>query len=292
MKQAHAYAKFTLSGEHSLIYQGGGIALPLKTRQLKLQLIENTAKDTVILNGLDTSSLSLPTVYNLFQAMELDPQTPFSLEINSDIPIGMGLGSSAAFCTALARAFHPNSSADDIAKLAHKGEHVIHGVSSGFDPHACAIAEPLYFSAENSTWRALSLEQFREENLCFVLLSTNLAHTTKKVISKTQQVQATLNDKLWQQHIEQLANYAHRSISLLENSPTLLGPLMTDIQSLLRAIGVSNRALEEKIEHLTSLGALGAKLTGAGCGGYVVGLFRKEQLQKTDIQTLNPIIFE
>jgi mevalonate kinase len=53
-----------------------------------------------------------------------------------------------------------------------------------------------------------------------------------------------------------------------------LGDAMNANQGLLAAVGVSSLALEEMVYRLRDLGALGAKLTGAGGdGGAVIGLF-------------------
>ena len=53
-----------------------------------------------------------------------------------------------------------------------------------------------------------------------------------------------------------------------------LGDLMNVNQGLLSALGLSSPALEASVHRLRALGALGAKLTGAGGdGGAVIGLF-------------------
>ena len=45
-------------------------------------------------------------------------------------------------------------------------------------------------------------------------------------------------------------------------------------------MGLGNAALQEALESLLSEGALGAKMTGAGLGGYVFGLFPENKVPK------------
>ena len=53
-----------------------------------------------------------------------------------------------------------------------------------------------------------------------------------------------------------------------------LGDAMNVNHGLLAALGLSSPALDEMVHRLRALGALGAKLTGAGGdGGAVIGLF-------------------
>lgn len=291
MREAKACAKFILSGEHSIVYHGGGVVFPIEDLQIQLSIEDNQTDNKVLVNDTDVTIFSLPTMYKVFQAMDIYPSNNIHVTIKSNIPIGMGLGSSAAFCTALARAFNPDASDEKIALIAMAGETVIHGSSSGIDPFATTIAKPIYFTSDDKSWRDVNLKQFREENLCFALISTNLAHTTKNVIEQCQLSQNALSKEVWMQHMEQLSMLAQKSLSTLESNPSLLGSVMNDIQKSLRTVRVSNTAIEEKIDFMMSQGALGAKLTGAGCGGYVLGLFRKEQFENSELIKHNPIVF-
>src|SRR2546428_14000833 len=65
--------------------------------------------------------------------------------MQSEIPLGSGLGSSAAFGVALARAFKPGCSPDEAAALAMRIESVLHGAPSGVDPMACAREGVIFF---------------------------------------------------------------------------------------------------------------------------------------------------
>ena len=49
---------------------------------------------------------------------------------------------------------------------------------------------------------------------------------------------------------------------------------------LLNAIGVSNSRIEEIVNYARELGALGAKITGAGLGGFVIILPRDDNKEE------------
>src|SRR5207253_1321730 len=62
-----------------------------------------------------------------------------------EIPLGAGLGSSAALGVALARAFQPDCAPAQAMRLAMHLERVLHGAPSGVDPAACAYGGMIAF---------------------------------------------------------------------------------------------------------------------------------------------------
>jgi len=59
-----------------------------------------------------------------------------------------------------------------------------------------------------------------------------------------------------------------------------LGTLMNINHGLLSAVGVSTKEIELLVHTARENGALGAKLTGAGGGGYIVALCRENDAEK------------
>ncbi|MFP3172798.1 MAG: hypothetical protein RXQ79_07120 [Acidilobus sp.] len=64
-----------------------------------------------------------------------------------------------------------------------------------------------------------------------------------------------------------------------DGSLEALGNLMNINHGLLSAIGVSTPELEELLYAARRAGALGAKLTGAGCGGSVIAVARPDAMK-------------
>lgn len=58
-----------------------------------------------------------------------------------------------------------------------------------------------------------------------------------------------------------------------------LAELMNINQSLLRAIGVSNEEVDRTISDMISKGILGAKISGAGRGGAIIGLYESSDYE-------------
>ncbi|HUJ24760.1 MAG TPA: hypothetical protein VLW85_02000, partial [Myxococcales bacterium] len=186
----------------------------------------------------------------------------FRVRVQSEIPLGSGLGSSAALGVALARAFKPGCAPDEAAALAMQLERVLHGAPSGVDPAVCARGGVIYFvrgeppviePVEGRAW------------LCVAL--TGIArgtHTTVMPLRERRKTDASIDPKL-----ARLGELARQGRSLRN-----LGPLMDEAHAILRELGVSCAELEEAVQKLKAAGALGAKLTGAGGGGAAIGLAR------------------
>ena len=67
-----------------------------------------------------------------------------------------------------------------------------------------------------------------------------------------------------------------------------LGELMNVNHGMLSAIGVSNHRLEQLVYAAREAGALGAKITGAGGGGFIVALVSEEKACRV-AEKLKPI---
>ena len=70
----------------------------------------------------------------------------FVARVESEIPLGSGLGSSAALGVALARAFRPGCAPEEAARLAMHLERAVHGKPSGVDPAVCAHGGVIFFT--------------------------------------------------------------------------------------------------------------------------------------------------
>jgi hydroxymethylglutaryl-CoA reductase len=70
------------------------------------------------------------------------------------------------------------------------------------------------------------------------------------------------------------------SIALKEYDLEEVGSLMDLNHDLLREIEVSHPALDELVKIAREAGALGAKMTGGGLGGYMVALTPGPQIQE------------
>lgn len=280
-----ACGKFILGGEHSVVSRGRALAFPIAQWRLSAEL--HTDRRGLWSNGTELEEahwLKVQEVLQLYGASHVS-----SVSVTSDIPISKGLGSSAALCVELARQC-TQASGDALAKLAREGESIFHGVSSGVDPYTITLEQPIVFHSTNCQHRALDLSIFRRARLRFVLRDSGQTHSTAAVIAAVTKTK-TNNPLIWQDLMDALATNAEGMLKAFEHEPRQLGRLMNDSHFRLLQLGVSTDTLDDLAEDSRNRGALGAKLTGAGCGGYIIALFPEEQaLQLGEEFTVLPTI--
>lgn len=296
---AKAPAKVILFGEHAVVYGYPSIA-----SALDLYVKVNISKRKE--NGLVVKS----NQYNIIWDNPKKVPEPFKplrriidliskdydvniyaknvyVEINSDLPPGCGLGTSAAcsvaFTAALLEHLDFQYEKEKINYYAFEGEKVSHGTPSGIDNTISTYGGLLLYVKKDKPV-IQSLEN--PPNLVFVLIDTGIPRNTKQAVLSVA--------KLFKKHsiigsvmdvIGDIVNTAWTEFQKGENADVqTIGELMNINHGLLSALGVSSAKIEEIVYLLRKKGVYGAKLTGAGIGGYVLGLLRKEitdRLEKT-----------
>lgn len=197
----------------------------------------------------------------------------FAVEIDGDLPVGMGLGSSAALAVALLRAFADAAgttpSAADVAKGAHEIERLFHGTPSGVDSTAAAHGGVLWFEAGPPP-RHERVVIGRPLPLLVVLSRTT--HATAQTVGSLRE-RAAAAPEVYHPVFGAIASLVRTARTALEQDDRpRLGALMTMNHRLLHACGVSTPELDALVDTCLAAGALGAKLTGAGGGGAVIAL--------------------
>lgn len=276
-----ACGKFILGGEHSVVHKGRALSFPLP--ELRLDVEESESFDGLRVNGALRPVSEFQKILELRQVLGARTRIR-GIEIRSEIPIGGGLGSSAALCTALARLHRPGEPVEQIARVALQGERLFHGSPSGTDPFTIALERPILFRAQDQAWRPLRMERFLDAKLCFALVDSRVRHRTSEVIEAVASVrQAT--PLIWEDLMDALSTNAEAMAKALEESPMRdLGRIMNDSHFRLIQLGVSCEEIDGIVENMRAKGALGAKLTGAGRGGFVLGLFRRDVFESAGIE--------
>ena len=246
-----APGKVILLGEHAVVYGEPALAAALD-RFVSVQVEPG-------------SSLEVPDAFVAI-AREAGFAGGFRVAIESGIPLGSGLGSSAALGVALARAFKPGCSADEAARLAMHLERSVHGKPSGVDPAVCAHGGVILFEKGR-------VERVRGSAWLCVAQSGIARGTRTKVLGLAERRKA---DPSIDRAIRALGALTRQGREAFEQGKLLaLGQAMNEAHALLRdVLQVSCPELEAAVQRLS--GALGAKLTGAGGGGAAIGLARDE----------------
>jgi mevalonate kinase len=192
---------------------------------------------------------------------------PARVRIETTLPIGRGMGSSAALSVALVRAAAaarglPEPAAPDLFTRALELERVFHANPSGLDVAVSVYGGVLRYRRTDP----ITLEPLAAPTWQVVVIDSGFAGSTKALVAGVTSRRPAIDPLL--DRIGALVDEAQRAL----HDPAALGPLLNENQALLKQIGVSTPTLDEICALALSAGALGAKLSGAGGGGVVLAL--------------------
>ena len=275
MSTAQACGKSILLGEHFVVHGTTAMAIPVINVGTRVTVEPaNTLQTSTDFDGEQRIPLH-QLVASAWQALGLPGEASGSVHVTSDLPVGMGMGSSASLAVALTRALaqtHGTSLSNGaLNEVAHTIERVVHGNPSGIDNTVISHEQPVRFRRG----QAFDFIEVGAETH-FVLASSGVAGSTRDAVAAVGQLMTGQPD-----HFAQLCARAEEiacnGVAALQSGDhNTLGDLMNQNHGLLQQIGVSNPTLDGLVQAALGNGALGAKLTGAGMGGCVVVLASKE----------------
>jgi len=195
------------------------------------------------------------------------------IRVNSGIPIGAGMSSSAALCTAVAMAVNPNLDAMDLAKEAQRLEHRVLGTKCGLlDQIAITHASAGFMMLID--FQNLEVAQIRfpggwRLRLIDTGVRRNLSETTYSGIQS--------NSEAMRLHVEE---ENARVRSAIGADAITLGCLLNESHASLRDhVLVSTPEIEEKIATVRSTpGVLGVRLMGGGFGGMLLAVVESDDV--------------
>jgi mevalonate kinase len=197
------------------------------------------------------------------------------LRTRTTIPIGCGLGSSASFAVALVGVLHRSLGHEPSCELlrehAHLLERAVHGSPSGIDDSVIATGRSLAFQRDDDTQaQIVSIEAGARLELVFA--STGRPLPTREAVARV----AALGQREPQRFAELLGaarSTVERGIDAFTNGDrAALGRELDTCHGLLQQVGVSTPELDRLVAAARGAGAHGAKLTGAGLGGFMLAL--------------------
>ena len=266
--QARAPGKVILLGEHAVVYGQPAIALPLDrgvtVRCAPAERFHLATRPAVGAEALEAALGELARNFG-------EPRV--AVHVHSEIPLSAGLGSSAAVAVAstraLAQAADRTLADAELLALAASMESTFHGKPSGIDHTTCVWAAPIRFQRGAPD----RVERIPVPCLELVVASAGprAGNTREKVMGLHAEHQRS--PKRLEPLFAEVGGIADEGAAALARADVrTLGGLMNRNQVLLREIGVSTEAIDALVERLRALGALGAKLTGAGGGGAVIAV--------------------
>jgi mevalonate kinase len=286
--KASAPGKVILFGEHFVVYGVKAILCAINKRITvtaeKMDggkiFIQSNIGNLELEPGKSISEINSPLkpFYYLADKMLKNENTGIKIIVESDIPLGVGLGSSSACCVAgaaaISRLFRKTSN-EEILVLAIEAEKTIFKNTSGADCTVCTYGGIMEYDKENGFHKIESKPNFH-----LVIANSNIEHSTESVVREVSQFKEK-NEMQFTSLCKKESKLIEEVLELLiENNIEKLGTKIKENQEYLETIGISNDKLREMIQ-IGQTESFGAKITGAGGGGCIYALTDESNLQRT-----------
>ena len=216
----------------------------------------------------------------ILKVMNIDPKKNLTITLGGTLYAASGVGASAASCTAIARAldqyFDMGLTDEKINETAYEGEKGYHGTPSGVDNTASTYGGLIWFvRGEPNIFESITMNPVE-----IVMGNTGKVANTKAAVAGVKKRKEE-NPEKYDNIFAEADTMVHAAKKALEsNDLAAVGNLMNVNHQLLQQIEVSNADLDMLVETARDAGALGAKMTGGGLGGYMVALTPGIDLQE------------
>ena len=196
------------------------------------------------------------------------------ITIDSDIPIGVGLGSSSACCVAAAASISElfkELSSEEILNLSIEAEKTIFPDTSGADCTVCTYGGMIGYPSIEKIDSAFDLN--------LLIANSMTPHNTKNSVEKVNKFKENNEERFSQLCDLETKLIDEVIVAMKNNDATAFGLKMSENQKYLEEIQVSNDTLRNMMSSLNEI-SLGSKITGAGDGGCIIALVRDENMDK------------
>lgn len=192
---------------------------------------------------------------------------PYSLKIQSNIPIGSCVGSSSALSASLTKALlemlKVKANTDDIFEIAVEGDKIFHGFPSGSDLKAIILQKPLWYRKETPGLILVKTLDFKlpKQLKLFLIHSGKPQETTREMVTY-------VKEKIPQTTFGKFANdqeeLTKTMFSILKNfNSEEFTRAINQAQQNLEKINVVSPQAKEIVKKVQKIGGA-AKINGAG----------------------------
>jgi mevalonate kinase len=228
------------------------------------------------------------SIDRILEVMNIDiKKSPIKITYGGTLLAGSGVGASAASCVSLARAlnmeFNLGLPIEEINRVAWQGEFPYHGVASGVDNTASTYGGLLLFYLKNGQQH---FEKIRTPKSFEIVLANSGVTVNTAALDEFIDQQKKTNPELFALRLKTITSQAYEMKRALDAGDLEdVGKLMSKNHKLLIDMGMSHDTLDYLCKSALEKGALGAKVTGGGRGGYMVALTPGNKLQETIAST-------
>ncbi|MFQ5975530.1 MAG: mevalonate kinase [Candidatus Hydrothermarchaeales archaeon] len=201
----------------------------------------------------------------------LNVPSGISVEINTEIPINAGLGSSSSMAVAVSKAiseaYDKHLTKDEVNKIAYQIERFNHGTPSGGDNSTCCYGGFVWFQkGDENIVNPLKKEiPNKIENFVIVYVKE-----PEKTTGELVQLVGSLNPEIRSPIIKRLGELTHEMRSALQSKDSgKLKRIINQAQENLIKLGVSIDEIDQLHDEVKKIGGA-SKLSGAGGGGAMI----------------------
>lgn len=262
-----APGKVIISGEHAVVYGKPALVCAIDKR---LTISISPSKKSF---PLDSGMTVVEKVVKEFlkQKKIFTPPHTYHYSIESSIPIGRGLGSSAALssaaCAALLELYTGQEwSLEEINNCAYKAEQVFHANPSGVDNTSAVFGGLIYYRKEFEFLKTISSLSFtispQIENNLFLIDSGKPEETTAQMVKNVKEL---YNRKkgITEKTLLDIEKVTKRFVfSIAENDSVSFQKNIKDNQRELEELGVVSQRTKQLLKTVEHFGS--GKVTGAG----------------------------
>jgi mevalonate kinase len=282
-------AKVIVAGEHAVMRGAPALVLPLKSLTLKLYCNYETANHA----QFQSSQSEVAFFGVLEQALKSLKRTRdeirFSMRVENSIPLGSGLGASAALCATVAKLMTELGwlSEEEQIAFGRELENIFHGESSGVDVAAVLSDSPLVYQ-KNHLIEKLNFKWKPRWAISY----SGARGVTKDCIAVVSKLRT--KDLPFANEIDEQMKFATKGIvnqlsaDFTEDSISKLATHINLAADCFEKWGLVQGALSDHINDLKKQGALALKPTGSGLGGHVLSLWPELLFEK--VTTENRLI--
>ena len=223
------------------------------------------------------------SINRILEVMNIDvKKNPIKITVGGNLLAGSGVGASAASCVSLARAlnaeFNLGYPIEEINRVAWQGEFPYHGIASGVDNTASTYGGLLRFWLKNGQQ---NFEQIKTPNSFEIVLANSGITANTAALDEFIERQKKENPDLFGKRLKTIVSQGiDMKMALEAGDLDKVGKIMTENHKLLIDMDMSHEILDYLCNLALENGALGAKVTGGGRGGYMVALTPGEKLQE------------
>ena len=224
------------------------------------------------------------SIDRILEVMNVDvKKTSIKITCGGTLLAGSGVGASAASCVSLARAlnaeFNLGYPIEEINRVAWQGEFPYHGVASGVDNTASTYGGLLLFQLIKGQQH---FEKIKTPKSFEIVLANSGITANTALLDEFTERQKKENPELYAARLKTITAQAYDMKKALEvGDLEKVGKIMSNNHRLLIDMEMSHDILDYLCKLALEKGALGAKVTGGGRGGYMVALTPGKKLQDT-----------